>query len=616
MIALRNGRKPLPGLLLTLLLLSACNVAEQPTELPPDPEVVTPRSAEGFLELAELSDQPQADEYRVTAAELLLQEQRLDRAREVLAEIRQGRDLNTQMQVRLALVRAELALDSGNPQLALGTLDSELTSGLSRQPPAIRLQFNELRAQALMATGRFGESVLTLAEFDGNRQREQIRHTHDLIWQALQQLTDPELTTLADQAGTYQLRGWVELARAMRSREYSIPSQLAALERWQSVWNRHEAADLLPVALQQLAAAWERRPRHIALLLPLQDQIGRAVQEGFLSAYYQALETDGEVPEISVFNTSGSSGIQGLYRAAVESGADLVIGPLNKDLVRQLDDQPALPVPALALNYTDYPTRNIESLFQFGLAPEDEIRRAAAQAWQAGLRNAAMIAPDSTDYERLKQAFDDTWRNLGGHVVSTVNYSDGGDYGDTVKRLLAINASEARAARIQALLPRDEIQFVPIRRSDIDFIFLMANARQGRQIKPTLAFYFAENIPVYALPSIYDGSNNQLANQDLNGIIFTDAPWLLEQSPLKESIAGSLRPAQGALQRLRALGVDSFRLYARLGQLADGEVVNLRGATGVLSMNGSGVIQRIPQTAVFVDGKAILLDQGQGQDPN
>ncbi len=172
---------------------------------------------------------------------------------------------------------------------------------------------------------------------------------------------------------------------------------------------------------------------------------------------------------------------------------------------------------------------------------------------------------------------------------------------------MAIDASEARRDRIVQLLPRSSVEFTPRRRGDIDFILLIANPSQGRQIKPTLAFYFAEDIPVYALPSIYDGLDNQSANQDLNGIVFTDAPWILANyDPLKSNAASSLRPAQGPVQRFRAMGIDSFRLYSRLQQLNDQEISSLRGATGVLTMDESGRIHRRLEVARFVNGRATL----------
>jgi outer membrane PBP1 activator LpoA protein len=173
---------------------------------------------------------------------------------------------------------------------------------------------------------------------------------------------------------------------------------------------------------------------------------------------------------------------------------------------------------------------------------------------------------------------------------------------------MAIDASEARAEKIEALLPRDRIEFIPRRRQDIDFIYLIANPRQGRQIQPTLAFYFAESLPIIAYPSIYDGSNNTDINRDLNGIIFLDSPWLLQQSnPFKELVSSSFRKAAGPLERLRAMGIDSYRLHDRLTQFATFEIKTLGGTTGLLTMNSDQEIQRQLLAARFIDGAPQLL---------
>jgi outer membrane PBP1 activator LpoA protein len=341
--------------------------------------------------------------------------------------------------------------------------------------------------------------------------------------------------------------------------------------------------------------------------LPLQQTAGLAIQEGFLSAYYEALAVSREVPIISVFDTSGLLDVEAIYQDAVTAGADLIIGPLNKNLVNQLNAGNQLPVPTLALNYSDSPQIVTDNLFQFGLAPEDEISQAAALAWNSGHRQAAIIAPDTFDYVRLRTAFADAWQSLGGNVVSNATYGDTNDYSDVVKRLMAIDSSEQRAADLLDLLPRANLEFTPRRRQDIDFIFLMANPRQGRLIKPTLAFYFAGDIPVYALPSIFDGAIDSAENRDLEGIWFTDAPWLLDStSPLRQRADAELRPVPGPLQRLRALGVDSFRLYPRLQQLANAEVPSIPGTTGMLSLLANQRIYRELEVARFRNGRVEL----------
>jgi len=193
-------------------------------------------------------------------------------------------------------------------------------------------------------------------------------------------------------------------------------------------------------------------------------------------------------------------------------------------------------------------------------------------------------------------------------VVTEVSFSGDSDYAPLVKRLLAIDSSEARANRLLDLLPRSSFAFTPRRRADIDFIFLIANPRQGRQIKPMLAFYFAENVPVFALPAIYDGQENRSANRDLDGIIFTDAPWVLNSTdPLKEAMVANLRQVQGPLQRLRAMGVDSFRLYPLLRQLEMRQLSELQGTTGNLTMAANRRIRRELAVATFIDGLVTLF---------
>ena len=149
---------------------------------------------------------------------------------------------------------------------------------------------------------------------------------------------------------------------------------------------------------------------------------------------------------------------------------------------------------------------------------------------------------------------------------------------------------------------------IPRRRKDIDFIFLISNPAQARQIKPTLAFYYAENIPVYALPSIYNGYDNPEANLDLNGIVFVDAPWMIYNQPRNKKVLDQWLPEdQGILQRLRALGADAFSLYPQLELLDSNNLQAIKGATGELKIDNYGQIHRTLTPAVFRKGLVDIL---------
>jgi outer membrane PBP1 activator LpoA protein len=511
---------------------------------------------------------------------------------------------NPILKTEIALLAAQAAVADNDHAHALNRLQSLDVSNLIIPPQLLARYYQQLgdSLRGLGQTNAALDAYISASEAD-----QLSRELSDSIWELLQNQSDTELGSLASSSASYAARGWIELARVSRSEQLSIRGQLDAINQWQRIWAQHPAVNRLPSPLQELSAIWDNRPRHIALLLPVQQPAGLAIQEGFLGAYYQALQISRDVPSISIYDSGDINGIESLYRQAVDNGAELVIGPLNKEYVNRLHAMNELPVPTLALNYADATGPGPENLFQFGLAPEDEITQAVLAAWQQGHRNAALLTPAGASYERLQTVFTDTWNELGGRLVSRSTFTGDSNFTSVIKRLMAIDSSEARAERLLQILPRNNMEFTPRRRSDIDFIFLMANPRQGRQIKPTLAFYFAEDVPVYSMPSIYDGLNNISANQDLDGIMFTVEPWLLSDDELKSGFADSLRPVQGPLQRLRALGIDSYRLYARLQQLDSGQLQSLRGATGILSLNPARRLQRQLQMARFEQGQAVAI---------
>ena len=602
-------------LLLLLALFQACgSTPNAPTQVSAE---FDPRDAsiDELVQAANNADGIESAELRVLAMEALIEDGNVDRAARQWALLNGVGNYPVNLQLRALLLEARLALSEGQPAEALDVLSSLDIASLESSPNLLR-EYLLILGRAYQDDGQLEPALSAYLELGESNEGNSSPDLNDEIWNAILSFSPAQLDNFASTANSYASRGWVELARVVSSEQYSIRSQLDAISQWQRVWSQHPAAAQLPPALTKLQQTWNERPQHIALILPLQDSAGKAIQEGFLSAYYAALNISREVPRISVFDSSNASNIYPIYDAAVASGADLVIGPLYKQLVNQLQQLDELPVPTLALNYADDDTRASANLTQFGLAPEDEIEQAANLAWQAGHRNAAIITPQSADYQRLQQTFASVWAAKGGNLVSQSTFGGGSDYADVIKRLMAIDSSESRRDRIVDLLPRSTVVFTPRRRGDIDFIFLIANPREGRQLKPTLAFYFAGDIPVYALPSIYDGLDNQSANQDLNGIVFADAPWILANyDPLKANAASSLRPAQGPVQRFRAMGIDSFRLYPRLKQLKDKDITELPGATGMLSVDANGHIHRRLEVARFVDGRATLEGSaGAGSD--
>lgn len=592
-----------------LFVLGGCTATEQP---PAQPQSAAPDQViERFRSLAEQGPE-EAARFLLDAASQAHEEGDSLRALRLLNRFPQNSGLPSGLLARHGLLEAELALATNRPRQALGALRAPALEESTAPNGESRRRFLELRSGAhyqqeqYLAAAR--DRILLMPLLSGDEQAGNING----IWEILSSAPAGRLSSRDELVDSYELRGWLELLRMTQASENNIEQQIAAIERWRNRWGQHSAAQRLPDSLAALVTLWENRPQRIDLLLPLQGPAGNAVHQGFMSAYYDALEQGQPVPEIRVHDTSGASNIWPIYRGAAEQGSDLIIGPLNKAAVRQLQGRQSLPVITLALNYGEQPV-SPEGLYQFGLAPEHEISQLANLAWQNGHRNAAVMTPAGTDYQRIQESFVSGWQELGGETVARASFTGSQDYSGIIRTLMHIDASETRAERVRELLPRDSLEFTPRRRQDVGFLFLSADPAQGRRIKPTLAFHYAGDVPVYAMPSIHDGGNDPVANRDLDGLIFVDAPWLLNEAPeLKQRMADAWPRASGAVQRLRAMGVDSFRLYTRVQQMAEYPETRMQGATGVLYMRPDGRIARELIEARFTtEGDTRIMEQGE-----
>ena len=599
MLPRRYLTAPLKILILTILV--SCGTNDISDSLPLADENASLVKATALIREAEASSGREAASYLTQAARLLITESKFERASKLMDRIDRPSALPPSLKIAYAQLQADLAIARNDKSAALRWLTGSLVRDLNANDSAAPELYSTL-GDLHLENNSIASAIAAYALAAKTLNHPKLTQNIEALWQLLLSLEATKLEKLAEEANSYELRGWIELARVYLAGKSNIRSQLSAIESWRSIWTSHTASQVLPSDLAALQSLWDNRPRRIALLLPLQQNAGIAIQEGFFSAYYESLQISREVPAVYTYDTSTLINIEPIYQQAVEAGAELIIGPLSKSMVNQLAAKKSLPVPTLALNYADSVGNSPQNLYQFGLAPADEISQVLDLAWARGYRRAALIAPDASDYRRLRSAFSVDWQNRGGSVVSLSTYGETNDYSIVIKNLLAIDASEERLANLRSLLPRNNIEFIPRRRQDIDFIFLVANPRQARLIKPTLAFYFAANIPVFALPSVFDGIAESTNNRDLEGIWFADAPWLLEDGSLKQKINSELRSAQGSSQRLRALGVDSFQLYPRLTQMDTRGDVEILGATGTLTLSETKRIHRSLEFAQFRNG--------------
>ncbi|MBR9909087.1 MAG: ABC transporter substrate-binding protein [Gammaproteobacteria bacterium] len=605
----RHSRLLLPTLLSTLLVLGLVACAGQET-LPvqePAPSANPQAEINRLLAEAKTSTSPQKASLLLEAAELLQTQGRNKRASTLLQGI-DASSLNSRQYIQYTLLFSDIALLDDAYFLAERILTNPR---LDRQWQSLdreqQITLRQRRADVFMLLGETETSINERLQLQALLEPEspQALSNQDNLWQSLMTLSPTRLEQLARESKSPELQGWFSLALISKNNQSNMEKQLAQVNKWRNQWPQHPASVRLPKDLQLLQRLLAERPQRVALLLPQQGRLekaGNAVRDGFLAAYYQSRLQHSKVPLIKTYDSSQGD-ILATYQQAVDEGAELVIGPLDKANVELLSKLDTLPVPTLAVNYTDNGSEPPPGLYQFGLAVEDEARQTAQRAWIEGHRSAMILAADSDWSGRGADTFRDSWQALGGTVVADHRFRERENFSELISRALHINQSEERAKAMRGLLNRN-LEFEPRRRQDIDMLFLVARSQEARQINPTLAFHYASQLPVFATSYIFDGDEDGKGDRDLNGIKFSTLPWYFDKSsPEKRAIQATVNPAP-SYQRLYALGIDSFHLYPRLQQLEQSPLARFYGSTGSLSLSPQRRIERDQVWAEIVNGSA------------
>jgi uncharacterized protein len=565
-------------------------------------------SAEQLLDMADDKESPQKESLLMDAAQAYIDRQELKKAKRLLRKVDQD-FADFKVFAKRSAVAAQLALTEGDNQQALDILSNpRLEQQWQVLPIRSEKRLRELRAQTWDKLGNTSASVserIKLAVLITDKKEETANQ--DALWQSLMKLSFAELEQATFVQTGEAERGWYSLASIAKNHQIDLETQRELLQQWIRDWRQHPARRNLPAELKLIQSLILSQPKKVALILPQSGKLaeaGEALRDGFFAAYYHAMQMGRDLPEVVQYDSSGD--ILQIYQQAVDDGAELIIGPVEKEKVSELSLMPSLSVPVLALNYTDSSTQLPANFYQFGLAVEDEARQVARQAFSEGKRQAMLIIPPQEWSQRSATAFTQEWEALGGLVVNRSQFSNNMNFSNLVKEVMLIESSQIRTRQLEQFLGM-QLQSAPRSRSDVDMIFLIADPSQARQIKPMFAYHYAGNIPIYATSQVYSGTPNPQADRDLNGVRFNTMPWLFDsQSPEKQAIATESNAAS-VYGRLHALGVDAYRLYARLPQMAKTPDMRMNGATGTLRLLGDGRIEREQLWARFSKGEAQAL---------
>ncbi|ANY88126.1 MULTISPECIES: penicillin-binding protein activator [Pseudomonas] len=585
-------------------LLAAC--ASSPSsslgELPRTPDA----SIEQLLDKAATSKSAEdAALLRLSAADLAYKQKDYPRAARILEQVPMD-SLKPAQQVFASTLAAELAMSRNQPKAALSALAHPSLQRLDELPKDQQARTYSVHAAALEADGQTlaaAQQRVLLAPLLSDKAAAA---NDDAIWalvaslpaEQLQQPTNNEI-----------LAGWTSLALAVK-RAGTLEQQQAAIDTWRDQHPDHPAAKQLPLALVKLKELASQPLTKIALLLPQEGPlagVARALRDGFMAAHFQAQQSGQPAPAVQVFDSSRLTSLDDFYRQAQAAGVQLVVGPLEKPLVKKLAAYPQLPITTLALNYADAGQKAPPQLFQFGLAAEDEAREVSRRARADGMVRAVALVPSGEWGDRVLAAFRQDWESHGGTLLAAERIAQPVALAQQIAELFQLRQSEGRAKSLQSTVG-GTIAAQPSRRQDIDFIFLASTPQQAQQIKPTLNFQYAGDVPVYATSNLYSASGDVNQYNDMNGIRFCETPWLLDSTnSLRQQVVQQWPQAAGSLGRLYAMGVDAYSLAPRLNQLKALPDNRVEGLSGSLTMNPSQRVERQLPWAEFSGGQVKRL---------
>lgn len=508
------------------------------------------------------------------------------------------------------VLKAEIALARNRPETTLQWLQQGPPQNV---PFGLKQRYYQARAEAFKRLGRALESARELAELDQQiTQRDQRVRNQLEILRVLGAVSGASLELLQPRYPGV-LGGWMDLTRALRQDSGDRGRLGAALQQWRQ---RHPSHPALSEAVNAFLAELEKALKNlgnIALLLPQTGpyrEVSAVLQDGFMAGYFA--EQPQRRPQLLFYDTEGAD-VRGLYQQAVQAGAQLVVGPLDKNRVADLAALGNFPVPVLALNQLPAGSQPPANFYRFALAPEDDAREVAERAWSEGFATAVVMAPQGDWGQRIEDAFRERWQGLGGVVAEVAVYDpQEHDFSGAIKEVLNLEEGGQRKADLQSILGL-RLHFEPQVRPDAEFIFVVGKADKVRQIRPQLQFYHAAEVPVFATSHVYEGWPDARRDQDLAGVVFPETPWILGQAAderLERGRFTSLFPQSDQhFPRLYAMGMDCFRLTQALGGMRAGAGRTLQGDTGRLSLDPGGRVKRGLVWARFSEGVPVLADR-------
>jgi outer membrane PBP1 activator LpoA protein len=528
-------------------------------------------------------------EFRLRAARAWLAAGRAADADRVLALLPGG--LTQQQALEQSLLRIQSALISGRGDEAWRQVSTMQTP----TAPAAAARYYETRQQVAIATGHLLDGIRSELARERLIGPGDARLARSELLGQLRSAAERGASLAPPPGSDATVRGWLEAASVAVDNNRNPTLGATRLAAFRARFPSHPALAALSgepgVGIEEPVASLEPAP-HVALMLPLSGRTSAPaaqIRDGIRTAYYQV--PSATRPRLRVYDTAITS-IAEMVAQAHAAGATFIVGPLTREEVVAAGELQTTRPPILALNFLPADRPTPERYYQFALSPEDDARAVARYIGVTGKRRGVVLTPEGDWGTRVAAAFDEELRAAGGFLLGQASFgaTTRNDFTDSIMQVLRTDDSRTRHQRIQATIGQ-KLDYEPRRRPDIQFIFAPSQPGAARQLRPQLRFHLAGDIPTFTLGDAYEP--HPTANQEIDGVMFPDMPWMLGDEDLSGDVREAARQAFGDSERNRgrlfAFGYDAFRIATALQR---GAPINPQGLTGTLSIDAQGRVRR------------------------
>ncbi len=511
------------------------------------------------------------DRFALLAADSFLQQQQYQQAQQYLLQVRSNNHPLKQ------IIQAELNYINGSYDFHFSEIDGEY----KKRYLLIKAKNHSAKQDYLSAALTYIE----LSELDASYD-----YSNEIISTIMQASSQELSTALFNLDLTVLQQGWIQAAIAAQSQSQE------SIDEWKSRWQEHPAIALFNQNNQY---------NNVAVLLPLSGKyrnIAKSIQQGMVAA----LQSNDSEQRLNFFDT-GSNGETFSYAwyGAIESGAEFIIGPLDKNSNQQMTQINSSSIPVLALNQLNQESQNL-GYYQFALSKEDEVANVAQRLAAENRKRVMLLAPESEQGRKLAIFFEKEFAYLGGQVVSYAFYPESThDYTREIKQAIGLNDSTVRARTLKTIIG-ESFKNKPQIRPDMDAIFILAKAKNARLMKPQLKFFQAKDVPVYATSQVQPSKNNPELDKDLNGIRFCQSRFVVAPQSLQAVLDFDVDKVKSN-KKYFAFGYDAVSLIPRLEWMQTMQSQKMEGLSGLLSVDGEGKVHRELAWSEYKRGIPVLM---------